>query len=251
MVEKAVLIDVSKCMACRGCQVACKQWNNLPGEKTTCRGTYQNPADLSPITWTLVRFTEVSDNGDLKWLFRKDQCRHCDPPPCKEAARVPGSIIRDKSGAVVFTEKTTGENFTDILSACPFNVPRYDYRTGKIQKCHFCIDRITNGLSPACVKACPTGALQFGDKTEIMRLAREREKALKPMYKNVVIYPGEDFHMIWVLPEGEKRYQIAKNPKAPSNTVTLRSLFKPFGFLGLGAALLSYLAVKGEPPDKV
>ena len=83
---KSVLIDLSKCIGCRGCQVACKQWNQLPAEKTENVGSYQNPQDLSAITFTVVRFKETDSNGRISWTFVKDQCRHCIYPTCKAAA---------------------------------------------------------------------------------------------------------------------------------------------------------------------
>ena len=108
MAGKSVLIDVSKCIGCRGCQVACKQWNELPAEKTKNHGSYQNPPDLSGMTYTIVRFKELSQGGEVKWNFFKDQCRHCVDPPCKMAAddEAPGAIVVDESGCVVYTDKT-------------------------------------------------------------------------------------------------------------------------------------------------
>jgi len=81
--ELVKLIDTTKCTACRGCQIACKQWNNLPGLRTKNRGSYQNPPDLQWNTWTLIRFQEYVDpKGQLKWLFRKDGCMHCTDAAC-------------------------------------------------------------------------------------------------------------------------------------------------------------------------
>ncbi|MDY6852310.1 MAG: 4Fe-4S dicluster domain-containing protein, partial [Thermodesulfobacteriota bacterium] len=107
---KSFFVDLTKCTACRGCQVACKQWHKLPAEKTENWGSYQNPADLSFITYKLVRYEEQVVNGKLNWLFFPEQCRHCIDPPCLLASEVENSIIQDPlTGAVLFTEKTAQE----------------------------------------------------------------------------------------------------------------------------------------------
>src|SRR4030066_899440 len=108
---KTIFIDTTKCTACRGCQMACKQWNQRATEKTINWGSHQNPPDLSYNTWKLVRFSEV--DGEMpKWYFFPDQCRHCMSPPCKEGAdgKAKGAIIQDeKTGAVVFNSKVKGK----------------------------------------------------------------------------------------------------------------------------------------------
>ena len=108
MAGKGFFIDTSKCTACRGCQVACKQWNKNPGTKTLQRGSYQNPEDLSFFTFKLVRFSEAEVGGKPMWYFFADQCRHCLEPPCMYTAQSLGSkaITRDGgTGAVVYDPK--------------------------------------------------------------------------------------------------------------------------------------------------
>ncbi|MGE4504650.1 MAG: 4Fe-4S dicluster domain-containing protein, partial [Desulfovibrionaceae bacterium] len=82
MEGKSFFVDMTKCTACRGCQIACKQWKKLPAEETRQLGTHQNPPDLSSKTIRLVRYTEVVHEGMLHWLFFPEQCRHCVDPPC-------------------------------------------------------------------------------------------------------------------------------------------------------------------------
>ena len=208
---KAFLIDTSKCIFCKACQVACKQWNELPAERTTNRGSHQNPPDLSAVTWTLVRVKEATSNGKVGWLFFKDQCRHCVDPPCLMSASVPGSIYKDKdTGAVVYTEKTKYESFEDIM--CPYNIPRQDPNTGRLFKCTMCIDRVKNGLLPACVKACPTGALQFGDRDEMLALGQQRLKAVKAVHRNAELVDVDEVSAFYLLTEEQDLYGMIKIP---------------------------------------
>ena len=95
--SKAILIDTTRCTACRGCQVGCKQWHNLPANRTYQMGTHQNPPDLNPFNFKLVRFNEHEQkDGTVVWNFFPDQCRHCVTPICKDVAdmAVPGAIIQ-------------------------------------------------------------------------------------------------------------------------------------------------------------
>ena len=200
MDNMAIFIDISKCTACRSCQVACKSWNQLKAEQTENRGSHENPPDLSPNTWNRIRWMENKKNGAIAWTFFSDRCRHCDPPDCKYIADtfVEGAVLKDESGAVLFTEKIKGIDPDEILSACPYNIPRFDEATGMFFKCNFCIERIRAGLPPACAKACSTGALNFGTREAMLALADSRLKALKG---DAVLYPGTEYNTFWVLPD--------------------------------------------------
>ena len=132
MARTSFFIDTTKCTGCRGCQVACKQWNQNQATKTVQQGTYQNPPDLSVATFKLVRFSDGPDSsGEPTWYFFPDQCRHCIYPPCKIAAdkRVKDAVIFDaRTRAVIFNPavKISPEDFKDIREHCPFDIPRYD-----------------------------------------------------------------------------------------------------------------------------
>ncbi|MCD4804278.1 MAG: formate dehydrogenase, partial [Desulfobacterales bacterium] len=148
MLGKSFFIDASLCIACKGCQVACKQWHDLPAEKTVNNGTHQNPADLSFVTYKLVRFNETVVDGKLKWLFFPDQCRHCLEPPCEMTAESPKAIFRDPAtGAVLFTADSKDIDTQEVIAACPYNVPRAA-GDGTLAKCDMCNDRVRNGLLP-------------------------------------------------------------------------------------------------------
>ena len=175
---KAFLIDTTRCTACRGCQVACKEWHGLPANSTKQRGSHQNPPDLNPYNLKIVRFREhLDENGNVVWNFFPDQCRHCLTPICKDVAdmAVPGAIVRDpNTGIVLFTQKTeqlSPEDVKAVTDACPYNIPRYNEETKRLTKCDMCVDRVGAGLTPICVKTCPTGAMVFGEREEVLAIA--------------------------------------------------------------------------------
>ncbi|SDN49747.1 formate dehydrogenase iron-sulfur subunit [Desulfonauticus submarinus] len=211
MEGKAFFIDLTRCTACRGCQIACKEWHKLPAEETKNWGSHQNPKDLSYITYKLVRMKEVVDKkGHIQnWLFFPEQCRHCLEPPCKMAADDydPEAIIHDPlTGAVIFTEKTKNLPFNEIREACPYNIPRQDPKTKIIAKCDMCIDRVQNGLLPICVKTCPTGAMNFGDRKEMVALAKKRLAKAKKIYPHASLGDLGDVRVIYLFQEKPNNY---------------------------------------------
>jgi formate dehydrogenase iron-sulfur subunit len=227
MKEKLMVIDVSKCTGCRSCQVACKQWKGLPAEKTVNTGSYQNPPDLGPNTCTLVRFREVAEkDGGVQWLFWKDGCMHCNEATCMEVCPV-GAISRAESGAIV-TDYQKCVGCQSCVEACPFAKPRYNEKTNKSFKCDLCADRIENGLLPACVKACPTGALQFGDKDEMLAYAYKR---VREIGGEASVYGDKFFggtHVVYVLDRKASLYNtLPANPKVASSVIFWKDLLKP------------------------
>lgn len=231
MPGKSFFIDTTLCTACRGCQVACKQWHYLPAEKTVNRGTYQNPADLSFVTYKLVRFEEVVVGGKLKWLFFPDQCRHCLEPPCEMTADDPKAIFSDSAtGAVLYTANTKNVDAQAVVDSCPYNIPRAA-KDGTIAKCDMCIDRVENGLLPACVKTCPTGAMNFGNREEILAMARKRLAAVKKTDTKAKLLDPDDIRVIFLVTEDPKLYHkfaMASNTAFDiSRAVALKRLFRP------------------------
>ena len=199
--SKSFFIDLTKCTACRGCQVACKQWHKLPAEETVNWGSHQNPMDLSFITYKLVRFAEVGDAKDLRWLFFPEQCRHCIDPPCKAVADDDDEsaiFVDEKTGAVIYTDMTRNITVTDPEELCPFNVPRRNEKTGVWSKCDMCLDRVHNGMLPACVQACPTGTMNFGEREDMLKMARERLAVVQKKNKKAVLAVPEDVNVIYL-----------------------------------------------------
>jgi formate dehydrogenase iron-sulfur subunit len=199
--SKTFFIDLTKCTACRGCQVACKQWKKLPAEKTENWGSRQNPRDLSGKTLKLVRFNEVETNGKLEWLFFPEQCRHCIEPPCLDAMTVPGSIVHDQeTGAVVYTSLTAKEPDKDAFAmSCPYNIPRINQETGMVVKCDMCNDRVKMGMLPACVQTCPTGAMNFGNRDDMLELADKNLEAAQKRYPNAELVDVDSVRVIYLI----------------------------------------------------
>jgi formate dehydrogenase iron-sulfur subunit len=203
----SILVDTSKCTACRGCQMACKQWNQLPATETKNWGSYQNPQDLSANTWKLVRFADGA-NGDGKpyWYFFTDQCRHCLSPGCMAAVEKDEIVQDEKTGAVLFTPKTKDLDFKATLDGCPYNIPRQDPKTKVLSKCTMCFDRITNNQIPACVKSCPTGTLMFGERDKIVEMAKKRAEELKKTHPKAAALNADDVRVIFVVKDDPNKY---------------------------------------------
>jgi formate dehydrogenase iron-sulfur subunit len=198
---KTTLIDINNCIGCRACQVACKQWNDREGELTQFQDTlgFQNPAVLSAKTYTLISFHEIPDEkapGGLHYAFAMRRCFHCLEPACESACPTT-ALNRQPDGPVTYdASKCIGCRY--CIWACPWDVPtaQWDRLAPKIEKCTHCADRrdqpvalTRNGkplteeegkrfvesiTTPACVKACPADALRFGEREEMLALARKR-----------------------------------------------------------------------------
>jgi formate dehydrogenase beta subunit len=151
--------------ACKACQVACSEWNDIRDEVGHCVGVYDNPADLSAKSWTVMRFSETEQNGKLEWLIRKDGCMHCEDPGCLKACPSAGRLFSTPTGSSISSRRTASAAAT-ALPGCPFNIPRLNKEDNRVYKCTLCVDRVSVGQEPACVKTCPTGAIHFGTKRD-------------------------------------------------------------------------------------
>ena len=243
--EVAKLIDVSKCIGCKACQVACSEWNELRDEVGDNHGTYDNPIDLTADSWTVMRFTEhETADGDLEWLIRKDGCMHCAEPGCLKACPSPGAIVQYANGIVDFNQdKCIGCGY--CVTGCPFNVPRISEKDKKAYKCTLCSDRVSVGMEPACVKTCPTSAIVFGSKDDMQRHADERIADLKSRgYENAGLYDPDGVggtHVMYVLHHADKPSLYSDLPDQPviSPMVSLwKGITKPLALLAMGAAVL-------------
>ncbi len=246
--ELAMLIDTSKCMGCRGCQVACKQWNKRPAEKTRFTGSYQNPPKLSASTWTLIQFTEPADyDKDPRWLFRKMQCFHCTDASCEQVC--PTGAIKKLENGIVYINQDLCSGCKNCVVCCPFDVPQFDTTTGTVRKCWMCLDRVTNDLEPACVTACPTGALRFGPREEMLKIGLGRQKILETQKVKSRLYGAKEnelggLHVMTLLTEKADIYALPEHPKKPTAMIIWRWILGTVPGLAIMVAILGYLFSK-------
>jgi formate dehydrogenase iron-sulfur subunit len=241
----AKLIDISKCIGCKACQVACMQWNDLRDDIGTTVGVYDNPVDLTDQSWTVMRFAEVQRaDGNLDWLIRKDGCMHCEDPGCLKACPAPGAIVKYANGIVDFiSENCIGCGY--CIAGCPFNIPRISKKDNKAYKCTLCSDRVAVGLEPACVKTCPTGAIMFGSKEDMVARGNKRVGDLKERgFGNAALYDPQGVkgtHVMYVLQHGDKPDLYSGLPVDPSVSPMValwKGVAKPLLSIGLGLAAL-------------
>jgi formate dehydrogenase beta subunit len=173
------LIDTTTCIGCKACEVACLEWNGYTFSDTTFNNSYQTMPETAWNYWNLIKFNEHErEDGTLMLLMRKDQCMHCADPGCLAACPADGAIVQYSNGIVDFQQQNCiGCGY--CVSGCPFDIPKFNSATKKMFKCTLCADRVTEGLEPACIKACPTGCLHFGTKDDMKELAESRVEQLQ------------------------------------------------------------------------
>ena len=242
----AKLIDASKCIGCKACQTACMEWNDIRDEVGVNSGVYDNPIDLTPKSWTVMRFAEhEKEDGNLEWLIRKDGCMHCEDPGCLKACPSPGAIVQYANGIVDFhQENCIGCGY--CVTGCPFDVPRISKQDNRAYKCTLCSDRVAVGQEPACVKTCPTGAIMFDTKEDMKIQAASRIEDLKERgYENAGLYDPAGVggtHVMYVLHHANKPslYSGLRDNPSISPTVGLwKGLTKPLALVGMAAAAVA------------
>lgn len=212
--SKIFFIDTTRCTACRGCQVACKEWQEFEANKTTQLGwgSHQNPPDLNPKNYKIVRFNEHKEKGRVVWNFFPDQCRHCIEPPCKDAADgfdKNAVVVDTETGAVIYTDATkklSEEAFEEMCNYCSYGIPRRDESTGAVVKCDMCNERVRAGLLPICVKTCPTGTMNFGDSDKMLELARKRLAEVKKNYPKARLLGEDSVRVIYLINDDPDNY---------------------------------------------
>ena len=246
-IEVCKYVDVTTCIGCKACEVACVEWNDMPFRTTTFDNTYQTMPTTEWNFWNLIKFNEHEQDGTLMWLMRKDQCMHCQDPGCLRACPADGAIVQYTNGIVDFNqENCIGCQY--CVSGCPFNIPKFNASTKKVYKCTLCSDRVGAGLEPACIKACPTGCLHFGTKDDMKELALARATQLREVsgFADAGVYDPESIggtHVIYVLHDAkhpELYGGLPSNPEIPFSYTYWKWIAKP---IGLVIALLGLLAV--------
>jgi formate dehydrogenase iron-sulfur subunit len=226
------LTDSTLCIGCKACEVACKEWNQVPADGYEWSGfSYDNTGALGASTWRHVKFVEtpaelgIGGNSAEKlpaWGFSSDVCKHCENAGCLEACPT-GSIVRTEFGGV-FVQPDVCNGCKYCVVACPFGVieAREADGDGRAFKCTFCYDRQRVGLEPACAKACPTESIKFGDLDEMRLAAQERIQELEGRgVRDAHIYDPLDtsvggIHALFLVRGDPRTYNLPPKPEIPT-----------------------------------
>jgi formate dehydrogenase iron-sulfur subunit len=232
--DVAMLVDVTKCVSCWWCYAACKNYNKLP---ETIKPDPENPPPLSPEVWTTLKPIK----SGTEWHSRKQACNHCTDAACVEVCPT-GALSYNKMGFVQYDkEKCSGCGY--CVEFCPFGIPQLESNqvTGvAMNKCTFCKDRVANGEQPACAAACPTGAIKFGKRAELVQEGRERVATLGKTNTNAVFYGDKELgglHVMYVLDDAPEVYGLPSDPEVPP-AATVREILRWLG-AGLGIVIIA------------
>ncbi|HEX5438141.1 MAG TPA: 4Fe-4S dicluster domain-containing protein [Gemmatimonadaceae bacterium] len=237
--------DTTVCIGCKACEVACKEWNQLPargdgGANLQMSGqSYDNTLRLSGDTWRHVKFIEQFPQPyEGRWLMMSDVCKHCVQAPCLEVCPT-GAIIRTEFDTVVI-QSDTCNGCRDCISACPFGVIDLNHVSGTAQKCTLCYDRISVGLEPACSKACPTDSIQFGPIAELRQRAADRVVQLREQGEKGAYLYGADpqgplggLNAFFLLVDEPEVYGLPREPKMPTRNLFRGSLWSTIGAIAM------------------
>ncbi len=258
MTESAILYDSSKCSACKGCQVMCKQWNMLPSslskDEYEFTGSYQSMSDLNGDTRLLIEFREQEAENGVDWAFSRRACFHCEEPACMEVCPV-GAISKLDNGTVKLdSTKCVGCKY--CVAACPFGVPKYRENFGVSNKCTLCDDRAAQGREPACVQTCPAAAIFYGTQPDMIAAGRNRVEELKAQgFDKAELYGVTEMggmHSLTVAKYGYEAHGLIRDPKK-NDITSLLLLAKPIAGLGVAAVIgglgISFLTGLGYNRD--
>ena len=236
--------DTTVCIGCKACEVACKEWNQLPstngGINTLSGDSYDNTRRLDGIHWRHVKFIEqfTDTRQDGRWLLMSDVCKHCVQAPCLEVCPT-GAITRTEFDTVVI-QSDACNGCRDCISACPFGVIEVNPVSGTAQKCTLCYDRLQVGMEPACSKACPTQSIQFGKISDLRDRAQKRVEQLQQAgEKRAYLYGADDkilggLNSFYLLVDKPEVYGLPPDPKMPTRNLASGSLFHLLGAVVVG-----------------
>ncbi|HTE59210.1 MAG TPA: 4Fe-4S dicluster domain-containing protein [Solirubrobacteraceae bacterium] len=221
--------DTSLCIGCKACEVACKEWNQLPLDDFGFKGeSYDNTGALGADTWRHVAFIEqqrpvqAEDGEGMRWLMSSDVCKHCTTAPCLDVCPT-GALFRTEFGTVVVQDDVCN-GCGMCVPACPFGVIERREDDGRAWKCTLCYDRLKDGMEPACAKACPTDSIQFGPLDELRVHASGRLEEVRaagePDARLYLEDPGDGVHgggAFFLLLDEPEVYGLPPDPVAPTH----------------------------------
>ncbi len=244
--------DTTVCIGCKACEVACKEWNQLPatnGGRTLMSGlSYDNTVRLDGINWRHVKFIEQfsEDRSSGRWLMMSDVCKHCVQAGCLEVCPT-GAIIRTEFDTVVI-QSDVCNGCRLCLAACPFGVIDINPASNTAQKCTLCYDRLQAGLEPACAQACPTDSIQFGPVSRLKQQAQARLDQLRALGETRARLYGADESMLgglnafYLLVDEPEVYGLPRDPKLPSRRLLAGSVFSLAGAVIMG--LIAWITLR-------
>jgi formate dehydrogenase iron-sulfur subunit len=235
--SKGFFTDTTVCIGCKACEVACKQWNQLPDDGFTFTGmSFDNTVELGAATWRHVSFIErpvplpdqttSTAGGDFSWLMMSDVCKHCQRPGCMEVCPT-GAIVRTEFDTV-YVQPDVCNGCGYCITACPFGVIDRREEDGRAWKCTLCYDRLKDGDEPACAKACPTDSIVFGDLDDLRVRAQARVEVLHERgVESAYLYgasaddqPGtEGLNAFFLLVDRPEVYNLPPDPVVPTKKV--------------------------------
>jgi formate dehydrogenase iron-sulfur subunit len=250
MGTKGFFTDTTVCIGCKACEVACKQWNQLPEDGFAFTGrSYDNTGALGALTWRHVAFVEEPrPTGGIAFHMMSDVCKHCARAGCLEACPT-GAILRTEFGSV-YVQPDVCNGCGYCVPSCPFGVIDRSQDDGRAFKCTLCYDRLKDDLEPACAKACPTDSITFGDLDELRAKATERVAQLHARgVPEAYLYgadaeeqPGtEGLHAFFLLVDEPEVYNLPPDPVAPAKK--LGSSWTAMALGAVGAAVGAAIAV--------
>ena len=220
--KKGFFTDATVCIGCKACEVACKQWNQLPADGFEFSGwSYDNTRALGASTWRHVTFVETEE--PLSWQFNSDVCKHCERAACLEVCPT-GAIMRTEFGSV-YIQPDICNGCGYCIPACPFGVVDRHPTDKRAWKCTLCYDRLQDDMTPACAQACPTQSIQFGDLDELHERAGQRLQHLHAHgMTDAQLYgvdqPGtEGLHAFFLLPDKPEKFNLPPDPVVPTKRV--------------------------------
>ncbi len=230
MKTSAFFTDPTVCIGCKACEVACKEWNQIPDDGLLWSGlSYDNTRHLGASTWRHVLFIEqnrplgpqiTGTQEPFHWIFMSDVCKHCQNAGCLEACPT-GSIFRTEFGSV-YVQPDVCNGCGYCVVSCPFGVIDRRPGEGLAFKCTFCYDRQLDGLMPACAKACPTRSIQFGELSELQERARQRVEELRQHgYQDPRLYDAKETsvggaHAFFLILGEPEAYNLPPAPDVPT-----------------------------------
>jgi formate dehydrogenase iron-sulfur subunit len=261
MGRKGFFTDTTICIGCKACEVACKQWNQLPDDGFVFTGmSYDNTGHLGAATWRHVAFVErpmpiqgqESSLPAFSWLMMSDVCKHCQRAGCLEACPT-GAIIRTEFDSV-YIQPDVCNGCGYCVVACPFGVVDRRPDDGRAWKCTLCYDRLKDDLTPACAKHCPTESIVFGDLDELKERARERVETLHAQGVTDAYLYGADaadqpgtggLNAFFLLVDEPEVYNLPPDPVAPTHNGRRSWRVAGLGALGMAALALGAVLVAG------